>query len=236
MSAIHPRRVVLLIVVVALVALPYTLLLAVHYVDSTSEQKVQFKDERPLIVAVTVRKAMYLGSSYGVDVTLTEAPSAVISNIADETTPYKAYARRVLAKAQCKLDAPDYSVVEVKPKRELETPIMFNETNLYVPRVWECGYVVSPKVSGQPMLLIGVTNISDFEDASAYENTISIQTRVPPKLHDLHLPLNVPVEDRLSLTTISAPLAVVVALAGLFIKDADKSKADDTTGPRDGGA
>jgi hypothetical protein len=221
---IHRWRVVLLSVVVLILVVPYGLSLATHYIDSNVEQTIDFKDQAPLDVSVTVRKAMYLGSSYNVAVRMTAVSRYFNPEMFEEPNAYKVYASRVLDKARCRLDAPDYSVVEVKPKSEVASITIIEQRGTYTPDVWECSFVVSPKVSGSPMLLVGVTNISGFESWRSPSN-VPLFVPMPTNLHDMHLPLNVPVEERLSLTAVSAPLAIVVALAGLFIKG--KSDQDD---------
>lgn len=233
---LHRWRVALLSVVVLILVVPYGLSLATHYINSNVEQTIEFKNQAPLDVSVTVRKAMYLGSSYNVAVRVTAVSRNFGTEMFEETNAYKLYASKVWTKARCRLDAPDYSVVEVKPKSDVESMTIVEQRGTYTPEVWECGFVVSPKVSGNPMLLVGVTNISGFESTNTGDflwsspNKAPLFVPTPTNLHDMYLPLNVPVEERLSLTAVSAPLAIVVALAGLFIKGrSDKDDAPEKT-------
>jgi hypothetical protein len=224
---IRRARVVLLGIVISLVIAPYVLLHLLRFIDSNADQTLYFAEEAPVLVTVTVRRAMYLGSSYEVRLTLTAVSRRFQPEMLNESESYKAYARRVLAKARCKLDAPDYSVVEVTPKTEREHKAFVDERGIYSEYIWDCGFVVSPKITGQPMLLVSVSDISGFDSAIGYESPLFVLSST--KLHDLHLPVNVPVDDRPSLTMISAPLAIIVALAGIFITGKTDRTDDDPT-------
>jgi hypothetical protein len=202
----RPRLLWLFLVILA-ISVPYAIHLGMHYAASFSsdyksyETGVYAHNGKPgttVVVAFIRPKAMYLGGSYYV------SADFHLEGIPDYTSPKRKLGITngdVFRNAHCGVTAPDFTVASIGA----------------------CQYLVSPKIAGSPMLVLHVEWSEAFE---VYEGGLTRYERL--RIVPRDLAVTAPVEERLSLMVLSAPLAIIVALAGLFFKGGGKEEDDAT--------
>lgn len=211
MITLVPWRVYLFVIILVIFGGRYLISLVAYDRYTNSMQEVRFGGP-PVEAKLYLPKAMYVGTAYDLSIKLipvhmsgesiTPAEIKQLNNKRDlpPNIADAKYAIERLSTSVCKVDAPDFSIA---------------------PDAGPCYVHLSPKTSGNPIVVVRVTNRGKFPSASIFHGA---------KLPDVGWALTVPVGERPSLTTLSAILGVLVAIVGLLFRGGEtKSDHNATT-------
>jgi hypothetical protein len=197
------ERVKLLLAATLMLTVPYVFHVVHHFVDSKGLVSSLDMDNTPAPLRVLIESPRAMYVGVPGRVSID-----VMSPMDTEPSSWETISDNLTKNLTCRLDAPGYDVVALS----------------------RCRYMVSPKMAGTPMLVASIYGVRK----PGPPRPGHLMPTVGPAVRPIHVPFTIPVDASLgtSLSTISTFLGIMTAVAGLFFKQNDAQKVEDTATQR----